>query len=76
LFVPQQHPARDLQDTFYVADPPKADRPRPDPATEAILDEMEKGSRRLFSTDEKKESRSRDFEQVIYAIERGISNLY
>ncbi|KAG8969412.1 Phenylalanyl-tRNA synthetase, beta subunit, cytoplasmic [Tulasnella sp. 419] len=22
LFVPQQHPARDLQDTFYVSDPP------------------------------------------------------
>jgi phenylalanyl-tRNA synthetase alpha chain len=28
LFVPQQHPARDLQDTFYVSDPPKADMPR------------------------------------------------
>ncbi|KAK4175615.1 tRNA synthetases class II core domain (F)-domain-containing protein [Triangularia setosa] len=27
LFVPQQHPARDLQDTFYVSDPPKAERP-------------------------------------------------
>ncbi|KAK0674204.1 putative phenylalanyl-tRNA synthetase alpha chain [Cercophora samala] len=27
LFVPQQHPARDLQDTFYVSDPPKAGRP-------------------------------------------------
>jgi phenylalanyl-tRNA synthetase alpha subunit len=21
LFVPQQHPARDLQDTFYISDP-------------------------------------------------------
>lgn len=31
LFVPQQHPARDLQDTFYLSDPAKADRPRPDP---------------------------------------------
>ncbi|KAK0731714.1 phenylalanyl-tRNA synthetase alpha chain [Lasiosphaeris hirsuta] len=28
LFVPQQHPARDLQDTFYIADPPLADKPR------------------------------------------------
>lgn len=28
LFVPQQHPARDLQDTFYVSDPKKGDRPR------------------------------------------------
>ncbi|KAI9801925.1 MAG: Phenylalanyl-tRNA synthetase, beta subunit, cytoplasmic [Piccolia ochrophora] len=31
LFVPQQHPARDLQDTFYISDPPEADKPRPDP---------------------------------------------
>ncbi|KIX04482.1 phenylalanine-tRNA ligase, alpha subunit [Rhinocladiella mackenziei CBS 650.93] len=31
LFVPQQHPARDLQDTFYISDPPKADPPREDP---------------------------------------------
>ncbi|KAK4115296.1 hypothetical protein N656DRAFT_787828 [Canariomyces notabilis] len=29
LFVPQQHPARDLQDTFYVSDPPKAAKPCP-----------------------------------------------
>jgi len=27
--VPQQHPARDLQDTFYTSDPAIADRPRP-----------------------------------------------
>ncbi|CAN6628759.1 hypothetical protein TRVA0_011S03422 [Trichomonascus vanleenenianus] len=27
LFVPQQHPARDLQDTFYIKDPVEADRP-------------------------------------------------
>ncbi len=31
LFVPQQHPARDLQDTFYISDPPRADKPRDDP---------------------------------------------
>ena len=29
LFVPQQHPARDLQDTFYISDPAKADKPWP-----------------------------------------------
>ncbi|KAM3508672.1 hypothetical protein MY10362_001036 [Beauveria mimosiformis] len=29
LFVPQQHPARDLQDTFYISDPKVADKPRP-----------------------------------------------
>lgn len=28
LFVPQQHPARDLQDTFYISDPKQADLPR------------------------------------------------
>ncbi|OTA51920.1 putative phenylalanine--tRNA ligase beta chain [Hypoxylon sp. EC38] len=28
LFVPQQHPARDLQDTFYISDPAAADMPR------------------------------------------------
>lgn len=27
LFVPQQHPARDLQDTFYLKDPVKAKEP-------------------------------------------------
>ena len=38
LFVPQQHPARDLQDTFYISDPRKADKPRADPsAPEANL---------------------------------------
>lgn len=31
LFVPQQHPARDLQDTFYIADPAVSDPPREDP---------------------------------------------
>ncbi|RFU73690.1 phenylalanyl-trna synthetase alpha chain [Trichoderma arundinaceum] len=29
LFVPQQHPARDLQDTFYISDPKIAGRPGP-----------------------------------------------
>ncbi|OAA45377.1 phenylalanyl-tRNA synthetase alpha chain [Metarhizium rileyi] len=28
LFVPQQHPARDMQDTFYVSDPKEAEMPR------------------------------------------------
>ncbi|KAJ7276539.1 tRNA synthetases class II core domain (F)-domain-containing protein [Mycena haematopus] len=30
LFVPQQHPARDLQDTFYVSDPPRSLDPEPE----------------------------------------------
>ena len=37
LFVPQQHPARDLQDTFYISDPPKADPPRADPDPHALI---------------------------------------
>ncbi|KAJ5888368.1 Phenylalanine--tRNA ligase alpha subunit [Penicillium taxi] len=37
LFVPQQHPARDLQDTFYIADPLTADPPREDPANDPHL---------------------------------------
>lgn len=28
--MPQQHPARDLQDTFYISDPPSANKPRED----------------------------------------------
>ncbi|KAI1823990.1 phenylalanyl-tRNA synthetase alpha chain [Xylaria intraflava] len=27
LFVPQHHPARDLQDTFFISDPKQADKP-------------------------------------------------
>jgi phenylalanyl-tRNA synthetase alpha chain len=37
LYVPQQHPARDLQDTFYISDPPMADKPREDPGAESPL---------------------------------------
>ncbi|TVY17949.1 Phenylalanine--tRNA ligase alpha subunit [Lachnellula arida] len=32
LFVPQQHPARDLQDTFYISDPKTADKPHAEDA--------------------------------------------
>ena len=65
LFVPQQHPARDMQDTFFVSYPPKADKPRLDPANEATMDRMAAGSKRLFSTpeSEKKEKKPRDFEK-------------
>ncbi|KAI4101145.1 MAG: hypothetical protein L6R37_005067 [Teloschistes peruensis] len=38
LFVPQQHPARDLQDTFYISDPPVADRPRDDETGEPLTE--------------------------------------
>ena len=51
LFVPQQHPARDLQDTFYISDPPSADKPRKDPETsQTILNGPKPGSRKHFTT--------------------------
>ena len=37
LYVPQQHPARDLQDTFYISDPARADPPREDPIPQTAL---------------------------------------
>jgi len=43
LFVPQQHPARDLQDTFYVSDL-EAGPPGPDPEADKALDDTEKDS--------------------------------
>jgi phenylalanyl-tRNA synthetase alpha chain len=65
LFVPQQHPARDMQDTFFVSYPEKAGKPTMDPANEATMDRMEAGSRRLFSTPESeaREKKPRDFEK-------------
>lgn len=41
LFVPQQHPARDLQDTFYICDPSTADRPRDDETGEPLTEYWE-----------------------------------
>ena len=55
LFVPQQHPARDLQDTFYVSDPPKADRPRADPEMEKIMERMEAGLDKITGTNGSRE---------------------
>jgi phenylalanyl-tRNA synthetase alpha chain len=34
LFIPQQHPARDVQDTFFISDPLRADPPREDPSSD------------------------------------------
>ena len=48
--MPQQHPARDLQDTFYVSDPPKADKPRADPEMEKIMERMEAGLDKITGT--------------------------
>ncbi|KAK5722695.1 Phenylalanyl-tRNA synthetase, beta subunit, cytoplasmic [Elasticomyces elasticus] len=41
LYVPQQHPARDLQDTFYVSDPPEAGPPGPDAEFDTLLASMD-----------------------------------
>ncbi|KAK3074655.1 Phenylalanyl-tRNA synthetase, beta subunit, cytoplasmic [Teratosphaeriaceae sp. CCFEE 6253] len=40
LYVPQQHPARDLQDTFYVSDPPEAGPPGSDETFDTTLASM------------------------------------
>lgn len=61
LYVPQQHPARDLQDTFYISDPAVADKPRADPQAEAQMDIMEAGINKLHGTTKPKEPR--DYEK-------------
>jgi phenylalanyl-tRNA synthetase alpha chain len=63
LFVPQQHPARDLQDTFYVSDPPEAGPPGPDPAADAALDEMEADSQTHPSADSATSTSKLDYNQ-------------
>ena len=63
LYVPQQHPARDMQDTFFISDPPKADRPRDDPIAEAAMQAMEENGRRLYAKPEKSEPVPRDYEK-------------
>jgi phenylalanyl-tRNA synthetase alpha chain len=50
--VPQQHPARDLQDTFFIADPPAGDGPRDDPDAERAMDAMESSARTLYAAGE------------------------
>ncbi|KAI9811553.1 MAG: Phenylalanyl-tRNA synthetase, beta subunit, cytoplasmic [Thelocarpon impressellum] len=57
LFVPQQHPARDLQDTFYISDPQFADKPREDPPR-ANPSPAESGRGRSIATE-----RPLDYEQ-------------
>lgn len=52
-----------MQDTFFVSDPPMADKPRADPDSEKQMDQMEASSQRLFSTGDKREKKSRDFEK-------------
>lgn len=58
LFVPQQHPARDLQDTFYIADPPVADKPRADP-----VEKTEKFADGSIPTSKSQDHPSQDYEK-------------
>ena len=37
LFIPQQHPARDQQDTFFVSEPPSGDPPRQSPEDDTAV---------------------------------------
>lgn len=57
LFVPQQHPARDLQDTFYISDPPRADRPREDPQ------EANQPSKKLLAASSDSDAKTLDYEK-------------
>ncbi|WFC99998.1 phenylalanine--tRNA ligase [Malassezia yamatoensis] len=43
LFVPQQHPARDVQDTFFVADPPAAQE-IPEDYLQRVIEVHERGA--------------------------------
>jgi len=52
-----------MQHTFFISDPAKADKPGPDPHTEAQMDAMEAGSRKLFATDAEKNIKPRDYEK-------------
>lgn len=40
LFQPQDHPARDMQDTFYMADPSEAPLPKAGPGQPDIVDQV------------------------------------
>lgn len=61
LFVPQQHPARDLQDTFYISDPARADKPRLDPPDDIHLAKLTGAVDTSLS--ESKEQNPLDYEQ-------------
>jgi len=63
LFVPQQHPARDLQDTFYVSDPATAGPPGPDPIADQALDEMEADSTAFAEPSSDKKGVKLDYQQ-------------
>lgn len=66
LFVPQQHPARDLQDTFFISDPPRADPPREDPPSSVPSESTLPSTSN--STDPKTPSKRLDYKQYWEAV--------
>ncbi|TID19551.1 phenylalanyl-tRNA synthetase-like protein alpha chain [Venturia nashicola] len=63
LFVPQQHPARDMQDTFFIKDPARADRPRADSVAETAMTAMEQGAKELYALPNPTEPKPRNYEE-------------
>ena len=61
LFVPQQHPARDLQDTFFISDPPQADAPGAESSTPPSTDSTLPSN--PTSTNSKLESKTLDYQK-------------
>lgn len=55
LFVPQQHPARDLQDTFYISDPALGDKPGKDTSGDA--------SRKAVTGNDRQQDEPMDYER-------------
>ena len=60
LYVPQQHPARDDHDTFYISDPPEGGLPGPDPSADKVLSKMEAESQ-LFASNETPDTAQLDY---------------
>jgi phenylalanyl-tRNA synthetase alpha chain len=63
LFVPQQHPARDQQDTFFISDPPIGDPPRADPGEEPAKVLNPRHSRKISKVSVPAQKPTLDFNQ-------------
>jgi phenylalanyl-tRNA synthetase alpha chain len=51
-----------MQDTFFISDPPKGDRPRDYPEAEAAMNTMEKGARTLYAVPNPPKPKPRDYD--------------
>jgi phenylalanyl-tRNA synthetase alpha chain len=52
-----------MQDTFFISDPIKADKPRNDEAAEAAMNAMEEGSRKLYAEPNPRKTTPRNYEE-------------